>query len=347
LNKTTHCVGLLRLSLFWLVCAVLCTFLLASFIQVSGVNNSSRARFGDMVYGTAYRPYVTRALVPGIVRGVAALIPASFRGELNAALVGNPVLSLWLTRFRVDNSLAIEAIISWMLMFLSLLGFCAAFRNLLTGVYQIPALTTDLAIFSALLMLLLFIGFGYIYDFTTLFLFSLQYNWMARSRWKAMLISFPLVCLNKETAVLLILVLALYGWNRLPRLTLIRYLVGETAIFTVIWLGIEWIFRANPGSATEFHFQDHFTIARQFPFLMLIVALILIGIAALVVKGWRHKPLFLRWALILLLPMAGLYVFYGFPLEFRAMYEVYPIIFALALPSVARNVHALEVVNTV
>lgn len=334
--------GLLGRGVFWVVCTGLCIFLLATFVRVSEVNNLYRARFGDMVYGTAYRPYVSRALLPGMVRGITGLVPAERRTQWSAALESDPQIGPWLIEFKAESGLGVEAAVAGGLMLVSLLGFCMSFRRLLGGLYSIPPALLDLATFAALLLLVLFFGFGYIYDFTTLFLFTLNLNFLARGNWKAALISYPLVCLNKETAVLLILVLAVYGWDRLPRRLWAGLLTGQTLIFGVVKLVLDFMFRNNPGGATEYHLQDHLVVIRQFPILIGVVLLLLAGAAWLILSGWREKPVFLRRALVILLPLTGLYVFYGFPLELRAMYEVYPIVLALIFPTLARGVRALQ-----
>jgi hypothetical protein len=63
---------------------------------------------------------------------------------------------------------------------------------------------------------------------------------------------------------------------------------------------------------------------------------ILVGLSFLVFYGWRDKPIFLRLASTILIPLAGLYFVYGFPFEFRVFYEAYPIIVALGLGSFLR-----------
>ena len=240
--------------------------------------------------------------------------------------------------------MSVEAIITWILMFLSLVGFSASFRKLCKSQYRISPFTTDVSTIASLLILVVFFGFGYIYDFTTLFLFTLELNWIARKKFKLLLLTFPFVCLNKETSILLILLVALYGWKLLPRAVLARIIASLTAIFIFIKLGLDWVFRANPGNTTEFHLYDHFTFATKFPILLIITTMILLGISYLVVKGWKYKPLFLRKGLSLVLPIVGLYFFFGFPMEFRAMYEVYPIIFSLALPTAFPRIRTLETI---
>lgn len=52
---------------------------LVLFIRNPGMNAYWRARFGDCIYGRAWRPYVTRVLVPVAVRAVTGVLPQLVR----------------------------------------------------------------------------------------------------------------------------------------------------------------------------------------------------------------------------------------------------------------------------
>jgi len=321
--------------IFFLICAAVCIGLLVVFIQVSEVNNLYRARFGDMVDGTAYRPYVYRTLLPTTVRLLAGLLPDAW----NAELASLPWIAAGLTTFKVEPQRALQALIAWGLMGLSLLGFALAFRRLLTALYRLPDWLADLGTLLALAVLPVFWKFGYIYDFTTLFLFTLQLLWMAQGRWRAYLALFPFTCLNKETAVLLPLLFAVYYFPRarMERGRYVRLLAAQAIFFVSIKLALNWVFAANPGAEAEVHWQDHVMVVTLFPAVVAAYTLLVGGlVGALVGVGWRAKPLFLRWGLIILAPLFASYFVYGFPFEFRAMYEAYPILAALAVPTLAR-----------
>ena len=66
----------LQRLIYWLFILIASGLILYFFIQVSGVNQYNKARLGDMVYGTAYRPYVYRALLPTVVSLFSPLIPS-------------------------------------------------------------------------------------------------------------------------------------------------------------------------------------------------------------------------------------------------------------------------------
>ena len=70
----------LQRLIYWLFILIASGLILYFFIQVSGVNQYNKARLGDMVYGTAYRPlfksFGYRALLPTVVSLFSPLIPS-------------------------------------------------------------------------------------------------------------------------------------------------------------------------------------------------------------------------------------------------------------------------------
>jgi len=73
-------------------------------------------------------------------------------------------------------------------------------------------------------------------------------------------------------------------------------------------------------------------IAAQTPWLLVIWLAVLAVVVFLVVRQWHRKPLFLRHALCILPPLLILFVFWSYPLEIRALLEVFPIVSLLMLP---------------
>lgn len=60
-----------------LVYSLCSLFALSEFFGWPGVNEGPAARFGDMIYGRAQPPYVTRVLLPATIRH-----PRSARGTI-------------------------------------------------------------------------------------------------------------------------------------------------------------------------------------------------------------------------------------------------------------------------
>ena len=173
--------------------------------------------------------------------------------------------------------------------------------------------------------------FGKIYDFTILFLFTLELALMNAGRWRAYILLFPVACLVKETTLLLGLVFALHFYGSLERRKFWALLAGQAAIFLVIRLILTWIFRNNPGSALEFHLLDHYKAFVSQPLFFTLWLLMLVFVAGVVGYRWRHKPTFLRHAaLATALPLLTLFFAAGGPYELRNLYEAYPAVFLLA-----------------
>jgi hypothetical protein len=326
---------LFQRSVFFVLCLALSLLLLHVFIQTSGVNNLYRARFVDMVDGTAFRPYVNRALLPALVRWISAALPEQW-GAFFSSL---PWFLAELQAFQVPVEASLQALTAWALMLVSLVGFTISLRFFLLANHPLPGWLAEVVALLALACLPVFWNFGYIYDFTTLFLFTLQLVLLAKGSWIAYLFLFPLATLNKETSVLLILIYSLYDFPkvRLPRLKFLKILSVQVLIFMVIRLAIFLRFQHNPGAAGENHWADHWFVLARSPGVVLITfGVLLVGLSFLVFYGWREKPVFLRLASTILIPLAGLYFVYGFPFEFRVFYEAYPIIVALGLGSFLR-----------
>lgn len=286
-----------------------------------GIDAYYRSRLPDMVHGTAWRPYVTRALVPIVARAGGAVLPAGFTTPLGDA----------------DHTLVI------LIMGLSLVGFAFALRDLSAALFAARPLAGSLAALGALAFIPLFLyPFSrQIYDFTTLWLFTLALACLARARWSAFGVVFALACINKETTILLTVVFAAhYAFDRrtMAAPTFWRLLGFQLIVFAVIRGGIGYVCRTNEGGAVEMHLFDHNQHVLEYPMemskrLWILIAAILAGM-----WGWRGKPALLRHALAVLAPIllvVGLTV--GQLDEIRAYYEVYPVVVLMVADTVWRG----------
>jgi hypothetical protein len=297
------------------------------FIQFSGINLNPAARFSDMIYGEATRPFVYRVLMPASIRLIASAIPPQTKAATNSRLQNNHLVQEVLSRFNTQPEYAVESLIALALLYLSLLGFVFALRYLLTGVFQAPTAFTDLVPLLGALGLVLFFTHGYLYDFSTLLLFTLGLGLMVRANWRAYLPVFVLACLNKETAILLTLVFAVHFYRnpRIDRAHFTRILALQIAIYVVIRLLLMWTFRDNPGSLVEFHLHRHWSVYKRYPLLAIASILLCILVAFMMFHKWREKPYFLLHGTLIIIPLFALHMLWGWPYEFRVFYEVYPI----------------------
>src|SRR5262249_28114796 len=133
-----------------------------------GIDAYYRSRLVDMVHGDAYRPYVSRALVPGVARLGTAAVPAAARAGLADAgrtWRGGP--STW------DPDHATEYAMVVLVMGASLIGFATALARLVEIALRADAAVATTAAVGSLAALPVFFGpfSRQIYDFTTLWLF--------------------------------------------------------------------------------------------------------------------------------------------------------------------------------
>jgi len=285
-----------------------------------GIDAYYRSRLPDMVHGTAWRPYVTRALVPGVARVAGSVLPAGFSTPLGDA----------------DHTLVI------VIMGVSLAGYAFALRDLSAALFPARPLAGSLTALGALAFVPLFLyPFSrQIYDFTTLWLFTLALACMARKRWPAFAVVFALASVNKETAILLTVVfIAHHAANRggMTAAAFWRLLGLQLIVFLVIRGTIGYVFRNNEGGAVELHLFDHNQHVLEYPMEMSKRLWILIAATLAGTWGWRHKPALLRHALAVLAPiLLAMGATVGQIDEIRAYYEVYPVVALLVADTAYR-----------
>ncbi|MCK4235615.1 MAG: hypothetical protein KAX38_00755, partial [Candidatus Krumholzibacteria bacterium] len=94
------------------------------------------------------------------------------------------------------------------------------------------------------------------------------------------------------------------------------------------------IYRNNPGSFLEYHLFDHnIGLLKSYPVSTLFVWT---AISILVIYKWKEKPLFLKRALIIIIPIFIMCLFFGIIDELRVYYEVYPIVVLLIAYSICK-----------
>lgn len=316
---------------YWLFILIVSFLILYFFIQVSGVNQYYKARLGDMVYGTAYRPYVYRALLPSVVRLISSLIPCGLV-EFSRQIPG---MGQMLSRLDVATYPA-EAFLVLLGLYLSLLGFVLSLRDLMRALGYTEKVIDWVSAAALPLMIPMFLA-GYIYDFPMLFLFTLGLAMLLHRLWFAYLGVFVLASLNKETSILLVVVFAFHYWRSLERLIFYRLLGAQLIPFIAVKLGLAWIFRANPGGMFEYHLPDQLRAIQSMPGVALFLGLILCGLGVLIARRWPEQPLFLGHALLIAIPLGILYLFFSMPFELRVFYELYPVVLLMVVNSLVRK----------
>jgi hypothetical protein len=331
-SRTAHLVGVLA---YWILVCVLAFCLFIRFLTTSGIGVNGKATFEKALTGTAYRPYAFRVLLPTLANALAPYVDG--RWALKMGRQSEIILGERFFRARLNGRLYPRQVVLLLcMMYLSLLGFLAAFQGFVSALGFGPKSKYLLPI-AVLLVLPAFFGFGYMYDFTLLFLFTLGLWLMATQHWSAYLLVFVLGALNKETTIFLTLVFLIYYWPRMPRARWVSLASIQVATWVLIQAILHYHFRNNPGGALEWHFDDqvatYANLASTRPGLLMAWIASLALICVLVLHNWRKKPSFPRTALTILPFFLFLFVFWAYPLEIRDLYEALPILAVLMLPA--------------
>lgn len=275
-----------------------------------------RTALDRMVEFTAYRPFVTRALLPMIARPLAVILPDALV-EFGAI---NPALGRAMTALSDDHPAHALAVL--IVMFAFLLAWVAGLRRLMRALH-INRLSLDLLTLAAPWTLLAFVLYPQIYDLATLAVFTWALAILAEGNDDLYLVIFLLATIARETAILLI---PLYWITRrqLPGVVMQLGLYG--AIRSIILLYLV----NNPGVTAEMHLVD-FILRLSHPHAVPSTLLALsIGVAVL--WRWPGKPLFLRHAFLVMIPaLTVLHFLVGYPFEVRMFLEVWPVVMLLLL----------------
>jgi hypothetical protein len=300
-----------------------------------GMDGLGRAPFGDMVYGRAFRPFVGRVLVPVIVRGVVAATPPRAATAVSAWMRARTTRGSWAPHCR---DYPYESLVTLVLLFLCLLGFALSLRRLAATVLGWAGWGLDFLPVPALLFLPTIIGVHhtFIYDFPTLFLFTLGLAMLAERRWVLYFAVFTIAVINKESAILLALVWLLHCHRSMPVRLLLIGLAAQGLIWLLIRGSVAMAYSGNPGTPLEWHLLrnihrfthlDFYVMTRGPARLLRDFGLQAIAIAgfALVVASLRRAPQFLKDASWILVPLVVLCALFGFFEEIRDYLEFYPI----------------------
>jgi hypothetical protein len=293
-------------------------------MNISGIGLNPGASLSRMVYLSAARPYVSRTLIPSIVRVLVPLLPS----ELVSMASTHPYLANVLGNIaRSDlDGFSREAFVMAIFMFASLLLSILVYRSLLAALNYKRWVKDLLPIVFLETLPLWFIHFGYIYDFPTLLLFTLAISLMYQQKWKSYFVVYVLANFNKETAILLILVYMLHYWGKLSLKPYLILLAGQLFLALEIKALLGWIFRYNPGLVIEFHYFDHVQAAANRPLLVSIILAFCIFAIFFTWYGIRLLPDFVRHSLVITPLMIVLFLVSGYPFEFRVFLEIAPLL---------------------
>ena len=251
------------------------------------------------------KPFVYRQFVPLICRGLMAIF------NLNAGIAYMSVVTV------------------------TTLGSAYSLQYFFSSFWK-KNLFSDLAIILGLGVMFLLIHNRQmkIYDTSTLFFFTLSLALIKREKTMVYLFLFPIICLNKETSILLTVIYFFSFKNKQNPKLFYGSISLQILIYFFIRLLLLHAFQNNEGVVAQFWPVRNLLIYLERP-TQSIIFFTIIGIILLVIfKDWKDKPIFLRNSFILLgAPLSALYFFMGVSFEFRVFIEIFPLIFLLILPS--------------
>ena len=291
-----------------------------------------RALLPDMVAGTAHRPYVYRALVPILTRGIERVLPAGARRAIDGATARSGVLR---DGMRWEPGHATWFLIVFLIHWGSLTLFGLCMLDLIQRGFALGPRTSLLAALASVVGVAIHFGYqNFIYDFPQLALFALGLALLRRGAIAAWYVLLPIGVLNKETFLLMSAVFALTHGRRISSRALALHLTAQLAIAAVVLLAVHQAFHQNPGAPVEFHLRRNLhyqPVARQ-----LRHDVVYWGFWVVALWGWRGKRVLAGVALALGAVLVGSTLFLGYLGEYRDYYEVYPVLFLMACHTALR-----------
>jgi hypothetical protein len=279
-----------------------------------------------MIHGTGPKPFVLRTLVPSTVRLVREAIPDSTaRRWWLKILRRHPRLVAELPFLEWEEQFLLEYLIAVVVMAVCLVGYLVAMRALYGALHPGAGWQRRLLPLAALACLPFFFARGthFLYDFATLMFMALGLLLIERRRFGPYYAVMVLALLNKETAVLLVLVFAVRLWHQLPTRVLLAHLAAQVTLAVAVRAVLLVVFRNNPGAPAQWALPKNLLLMADrgidLPTLGLFAVLLLA-----VSTRWRHEPALLKAALVMLPPLCLAYVLFGVYGEIRIFYEVVP-----------------------
>jgi hypothetical protein len=286
------------------------------------LNHFFAATFVDMVDGHAYRPFVTRALVPGTIRALRDAIPPRWQTAAQGAVVRTLHVRRRIADLGWEPERTFEYVLFGAITILAFASVPFALRAAFRALFLTSRLWADVLPLPLLLLLEpVFVGTHarFMYDPATLALASLA-TWAAvAGRKRSFYCIYLFAVLNKETAFLLaalFLVACAGEWR--------KHALPLFGIWLTIRLWLSWVFRENPGSAAWWIPSRNIARAIGDPWG---VAILCMGLVVVAWSVWQWRSIrAIRLGLPLLVGvLLAAYVTVSTWTEYRVFYEVVPL----------------------
>lgn len=290
-----------------------------------GINELERAVTLD-----SPRPWVTRVFPTLLVRGLEAATPAVIRDRVTA----DSNIALLAARMMrngdlLRDGLALYGIYYFLTGILFLLVYSLLVERLARELAMLPQQWCVAAAALSLMTLPpFFIGsYGYIYDLPQL-AFAASLVWLMSRGWNWVYLGvFAVACLNKETTMLFALLFAYYNWRKMSTAGLAAMTAAQIAIATGVYAALQYKFAANGGEPIEHYWVSQFNFLvepNSWPGLVSVAMMVF-----LLAIGVRAAHRLLRGVFVMALPLAALFLYGGWPGEYRVFLEIWPLLIVI------------------
>lgn len=324
---------------FLAVYVVLSAYALTHFLKVTLLGDAYyRSAYGKMVEGKAWKPFVYRALVPGVTRAINLATPASVKESVTEGISGmlkNSRIAKrlgWPKKLFPENANNYARMVTILILYGCLWGYVIFMYKMGTALF--PG-TTAIRYFAPAFALLAISSFStrpwtqYIYDIPVLFLASGCYYFMLFKRFRWYIAFFTLACLNKETTIFILIFFAIWFYKKLDRETYFGLLAMQVMLYAIIKLALTMIFKHNPGPFLDYSLymmiQGELLATANYPRILGVAMIFL-----LLTYRWQQKTDFLKTVFWIFPLMYVAFIIYGRPGEYRVFFDILPLIVLLA-----------------
>lgn len=315
---------------YFLAALFLSAIILTIFIRTTpshlGINQFDECKFTDLIKGSANKPYVTRLLLPQFINVICGATPQMIQNSITDFGTDNSRIKVIFDKLGWETEYFYQYMLALLLMLTCFIGVAYVGPEFLIITSRVANtfLNKMLLLFLTLLLMPgLFKYASYLYDPPQLFLFVSCLYFLVSNQPKRFLIIFLLLCINKETAIVLIPLFVIIFYKKMERKKFLIYFVSLCVIYCLTRTVISLIFINNGGSFLEFHLMDHNRLIIQSGWNFQDVFFVGLMIFFTVFK-WKEKHCFLKTSFMYtFIPLASLAVFFGYVDEWRMYYEVY------------------------
>ena len=305
------------------------------FLHFGGLDFNLRVPFDEMVNGTAAKPYVGRMLVPMIIHGIDTFSPDG----LKSAVISVFISKFFLPDFQGFTGYEPNLFTTCVFIILAVAMYAgAAFggRAAFIALYGKQGFVANVVGLLYVLCIPLWFRYNnYIYDPMTILLVTWILYAAARGNVWLCCVLFAFACVNKETAILLLPVIVFGIYKTRHRYVALGAGLGLFVVYVLVQAYRSGHFDANKGAWLEPHLGYHqASLLSDFPVSFFYALFVMVVLFWLALSGIRRKPFILVLGLgCTFLPLFIGSIFYGYVDEIRALYDSYPFLLMLAMPT--------------